>query len=279
MGLVSVLWWSTSCSAVVRVPHIRVSPPVVAVGVAATPDAPPPPAEQAPDRPPPPAGPPPAAPPDTAAPAVPQDEQFDHSQAELDALIQQATAGHHAGPTIEGRLEELGHLLFPMARGRCYVLVLALRDDARLSPYALSSEMRMFVNKPDYLQASGPMFGRGAVLDLDCVMRDGTGAVGFRLLKARTPGDLRSMDRAGDGRFSLTLYDRPVPEAEMAERQRVWEDKVKAKSDATNRSIEEGIRKNRAEACNRCAHPYWNDPVQSYDVCLQRQGMTRRDCP
>jgi hypothetical protein len=217
-----------------------------------------------------------AAPPPAAPPVTSLDEQFEHSQAELDELVRTATAGYAAGPTIEGRFEKLGHLLFPMVRGRCYVLVLRFHDDARISPDMLSAEMRIFVNKPDYLKASGPMFGHGAVLDLDCVMRDGTGAVGFKAIKGRAPG--LSLNRAGDGGSSLTLYERPLPESELPARQRAWEDKVRANSEASNRSIQEGIRENRADACRRCAHPAWNDPVQSYDICLQRQGMTRRDC-
>ena len=109
--------------------------------------------------------------------------------------------------------------------------------------------MRMFVNKPDYIRPSGPMYGPGAVLDLDCVVMGGTGAVGFKAINGWT-SDLRILDSAGDGGFSLTLYNRSLPESELPARQRAWEEKVQAQSEANNRAIEEGVRNDRAEACN-----------------------------
>jgi len=211
-------------------------------------------------------------------------DKFDAAPAELQKVIAEETAHFKpVGRAINGRLEAFTAPTIQLKRGWCYVMVLRLGDGAAWSEHARQGVE--FTYKPkkgdgDEISGGPGIAGRGGVGSAGCPQKSGTYV--FDLIADW--GAAESSDKLhdlGTGPYSLQLMAKPTSAGALA--------REKREIDAQVADMASFKRERTHDACVSCAQerddcldgkrqPFVGGCMESYKLCMQRTGITARDC-
>ncbi|HEX6836109.1 MAG TPA: hypothetical protein VF334_06025 [Polyangia bacterium] len=211
-------------------------------------------------------------------------DNFDAPPAELHKVIAEETAHFKpVGRAISGRLEKFAPPTIQLKRGWCYVMVLRLGEGASWSEHARQGVE--FTYKPkrggDGEISGGPgVAGPGGVGSAGCPQRSGTYL--FDLIADF--GAAESSDKLhdlGSGPYSLQLMSKPTSDKALARDKREIDGQVADMASFKRERIH--------DACVSCAQerddcldgkrqPFVGGCMESYKFCMQRTGITARDC-